>query len=130
MPPTEPVHDILAEAREHMADHQWYLAYNSFREAVFDRIGARDSDHHDSLPTAMETRGWLGLGEKQGRALCKALAHDYAMANIMGGCYHETFVDLYGDEASARGARAAAQTILERCGLLDLRAAIAGDLPD
>ncbi len=129
MPPTESVHDIMIEALEHLADHQWYLAYNSFREAVFHRIGARDADHHDSLPSAMEARDWLGLGERQGRALCEALAHDYAMARIMGGCYDETFADLYRDETTAYEAMTAAQTILDRCDELDPQGAVTAPTP-
>ncbi len=112
--------EIWEEATENLVFKQFYLAYNGFRAAVFARLGARDDEHHDSLPAALQRVDWLGLGEQRGRALSAALAHDYSMARIMGGCYHETFRDLYGDEETARNAQIAAETILARCAELEL----------
>ncbi len=112
---TTPLERLLAEAVENLEYHQWWLAYEGFREAVFHRLGAQEAHHHDNLPEVLEARDWLGLGEARGRELCAALALDYRMACIWGGCYGESFRDLYGEEESAREARAAAEIILARC---------------
>ena len=105
----------FAEALDNLIHHQWCLAYERFREAVFGRLGAREAHHHDNLPEVLRAHGWLGLGQDRGLKLCAALALDYRFAGIMGGCYSETFRDLYGEEDKALRARAAAETILARC---------------
>ncbi len=115
-------HPALAKAMEHMAHQEWWQAYERSREAVFTRLGAHEAQHHDNLPEVLEAHHWLGLGEPRGRQLCAALALDYRQASIWGGCYGQTFGDLYGEEEDARDALKAAETILNRCDELSLSA--------
>jgi len=77
-------------------------------------IGRLDAEHEDLLA------GWLEAAEAQhelspGTLVVhgSSLELDFHAAKRRGGCYHDTFADLYGETGNARAALRAAATIFD-----------------